>query len=289
MIYGDKKIKNIGRGLLPSTRRKSAKVDKALASRKARRNTKQDLEYADIIERKRKRDMNYMVMERRNGDKLSVLRWAKAVTKDLTAPQDRVDYVKSVLPDNMIGRHALGHVENLPEFDIEDTSKYQIPLSNNFGNTWAERRDIWFDNFEKKLYEVIETGKLKAFNNAIKKTHSIHYVDEAKYILPNGNTCNAWQSGAIKEINYIRGHKIRVSDRVDHKHVYGSGTFHWEIVPCDHGPRVLLGLHDVVKFIHDVHGYRASDRWSQDIQLKNSLRHPSWMVAIRKFLDLGDI
>lgn len=70
---------------------------------------------------------DYIVEDRRGADKLNhFLRWAYETTKDLD-PGDRYVHFKKILPDNLIGHHALSHmrmwdttwVYNI-QFGIED-------------------------------------------------------------------------------------------------------------------------------------------------------------------------
>jgi hypothetical protein len=72
-----------------------------------------ELEELDLecIELRQAREVRYEVRARREADKLAPLtRWAVASTRDMP-PIDRLPYLASVLPQNLIGAHALSHLQ----------------------------------------------------------------------------------------------------------------------------------------------------------------------------------
>lgn len=121
------KRRDMSRSVLPSKSRRSAAAGLALAKRSARRTAGQrlgrleglgasdltrELEELDLecIELRLAREVRYEVRARREADKLAPLvRWAVASTKDMR-PIDRLPYLASVLPQNLIGAHALSHL-----------------------------------------------------------------------------------------------------------------------------------------------------------------------------------
>src|ERR1041385_8948012 len=95
MIYGKSKARDMGRSLLPSTRAKGARDDKAAVKRTNRHGIRQELhkdtvdpDYYDDCNTDFESDTNHeireVVYDRRNGDKTGPFeRWSEAVTKDI--------------------------------------------------------------------------------------------------------------------------------------------------------------------------------------------------------------
>lgn len=156
------KVRDIARGVLPSTARKGARDNKRNFHAKHRHAQRQaniaiersliavdendrlytdpdlydDFEDRDVIDGYHARtkapcgwddDMKHIVRRRRDADKLGPLyAWAHA-TEDKKmigwSNEDKYAYFKAVLPDTLQGRHALGHIET--ELDISnDEFKY---------------------------------------------------------------------------------------------------------------------------------------------------------------------
>ena len=128
MLHGPEKRREIGRSVLPSTRRKGARDDLAALRRSNRRAVRQDLRaiatprrrdglvealdnLAADLRRYPNADIRYTVSYRRGGDKLGALfRWAHATTRRLPV-EERLDAVRRLFDDNLIGRHAISHLE----------------------------------------------------------------------------------------------------------------------------------------------------------------------------------
>ena len=108
------KIKTMVRSILPSTRRGVAR-DKALLKRELRRGVRLELRTEDFEESpadfQRDVSMSGLVWGRRGGDKLNhFIRWCEALTKGMST-EDALSFVKSILPDSVIGQHAYRHWE----------------------------------------------------------------------------------------------------------------------------------------------------------------------------------
>lgn len=122
----DEKIKDIGRSVLPSTRRKSARDNRRMIHHRQRA-----VERAGLVAYRRdsdpesvtpdlrgtlRSDISVMMWDRRAGDKVGpLIRWAKAtIAADpelRSAPLDvQVGYFARLMPDNTIGRHAVQHI-----------------------------------------------------------------------------------------------------------------------------------------------------------------------------------
>ncbi len=143
MIYGDEKVRNMARSILPSKRRRGARMDKQALKRRNRHAVRQNLHdwkrHADPLEYEghirdyyhEPRGWDYdnihvIVQERRDADKLAAMqRWAVKHTAHLEDPEDRYNLMKRTLPDNLPGRHALSHLIWMDEFDFrEEWNRY---------------------------------------------------------------------------------------------------------------------------------------------------------------------
>lgn len=130
--YGTAKKRDMARSILPSTKRngqedrrrvhKSARThERALmgfAEDEWRDEEADDLTPPDFagVERKRVHDTKNMVDMRRYKDKVGPFsRWAERVTQDI--PQEnRLSYLRSLVPDTLIGEHAVSHVRRNEHF-----------------------------------------------------------------------------------------------------------------------------------------------------------------------------
>ncbi len=129
MLYGDEKLREMARSILPSSRRGCARRARRVANRHNRRQTRQVCrrsvrnpefaETADFGDLRRQREIRYMVWERQTWDKLNHFeRWALRVTADMgDDPGGRRARIRCVLPDGLIGWHACLHLDAYREFD----------------------------------------------------------------------------------------------------------------------------------------------------------------------------
>jgi len=130
------KSRQMMRSILPSNRNhaNSANKNKASQQRKRRRKAQALIDNLDeytvdapaaevVTDIKLRRNLKYVVMERRSGDKLAHFqRWAVRLTKNMPR-KDRVSYMRSLMPAGTIGEHAIGHLESLSEFkNLNDLS-----------------------------------------------------------------------------------------------------------------------------------------------------------------------
>ena len=126
--YGADKERDMLRSVLPSTRRKGARDDFAYTKRNARREARQrchELAVDPEIWDDQYDSHDYpdariheIKWERRGYDNVAALqRWAPHKVADVRR-EDRLSKLKALLPDNTIGRHAVTHVDHLPEFYI---------------------------------------------------------------------------------------------------------------------------------------------------------------------------
>jgi hypothetical protein len=101
------KLLDMIRSILPSTMR-SAQWAKATVKRRVCRSVRVALRgEADDV--KRDAYVGHVVSRRRGADKLNhFMRWCDHLTKGMTV-REALDYVRAILPHNLIGDHAYGH------------------------------------------------------------------------------------------------------------------------------------------------------------------------------------
>ena len=239
MIYGKDKALDMGRSLLPSTRRKGTRVDKAAVKRTTRHNIRQELHkltyepdhYDDSpidFEAYPDHEIHQVVQERRGGDKTAPFeRWAKAVTRNIDQ-DSRLTYIKSLLPNGIIGDHALTHIQWKDDF----STRAELQLEENIRlNAIDNRKKHMLERNEaiEILRKVVEDGR---FHRDLNKFMASH----ASRRLP---------SETIRE------------------RIFNEATMQWEIkwrsvyfsFPPGvkfNGPRKLLGMHDIITYYDDI-------------------------------------
>ena len=129
-VYGARKVRQMGRSVLPSTARVMARSSLAGVRRPDRRSIHGHLtsyrgSVGAVLDRVLDDEANLcdwprhtirdVVTQRRDADKVAPLqRWAVARTRHLPQP-DRLPSLRSAVPSTLIGRHALSHLTRLPE------------------------------------------------------------------------------------------------------------------------------------------------------------------------------
>jgi len=185
-VYGPEKIHHMIRSILPSTARRQAKQAKVALHQANRSRSHNQLAlykgpasyvidmYEDDV-----RDLEHyeephnmagwesIVEDRRAHDKLNhFVEWAFQRTAHKT-PQERYPYIKTLLPDNLIGRHALSHLRDLkwPELNdyshryvSEDVESLLIKERANFGASPRQRDRSKFYS-SKRRQELREKKK----------------------------------------------------------------------------------------------------------------------------------
>jgi len=190
MLYGDEKTREMARSILPSSSAKGARDDKRHVNRLTRHNRKQacrkalqfvhgDLnlegaeditEETDFGEGRRRRDIRWVVDRRQGADKLAHFeRWAIKVTGDMgDDPGGRLARMRSILPDDLIGGHAISHLRFLDEFKTQRESRWNY-------KTYADRRNgIRFVRgvVIELLHKIVEDSEaLAALNEFIARRH----------------------------------------------------------------------------------------------------------------------
>jgi hypothetical protein len=171
----DEKIKDIGRSVLPSKGRRSARDNRRRIHRKQRAR-----ELAAVIAYRRAADpqdvtpdvrgtygpdITVMVWSRRGADKVGpLIRWAKAtIAADpvlRSAPRaEQVAYFARLMPDNTIGRHAVQHIEQALEWE-ERRMRYRASRSTG--------PDASVARMERQLRQILEAGLHAALNAGVR-------------------------------------------------------------------------------------------------------------------------
>lgn len=232
MLYGDEKLREMARSILPSTAREWARWKKCNIKRNARREMRQlchrairDWEgvededwkfYPDV-------DINRVRRSRQGSDKLHHFeRWAIKVTADMgDDPNGRRAKMQSILPEGLIGWHALQHLDAYDEFDPDRVSNER----------WRRSRE-----------------RRRARRHWFNRTSAIHML---RQITQNPEVLalfNSYCGIKYQQVEWLLGYRKRVQgDRVRScHHVAGRGqmSFTGELVPVvvTRGEKKLLKL-----------------------------------------------
>jgi hypothetical protein len=172
----DEKRRDICRSLLPSSARRAARTNKAILKRQHRRHIRHELHdwsrYDDVLNYEGfvhedtnrpitggvgwyiGQTMAGIVNERRDADNLGpFLNWVRATKGRLPGEtdDDKFEALRRVLPDNLIGRHALGHAEYL--FDLSGHHRWHY-YSTPYDPEAEEKRYVAFVADVRALIET---------------------------------------------------------------------------------------------------------------------------------------
>lgn len=172
--YGNSKKRDMARSILPSTK-KDGQKDRRRVHKKARTAERAlmgcawedgdaDLDF-DTVEHTRSHDTRNMVDERRYKDKVGPFsRWAERVTMNLPK-QNRLSHLRSLVPDSLIGEHAVSHVEWKDHFNVEHAANtrtyFRPPVTDS-----VESEVAWVR--EQLVNDPLFHGRL---NRSLKKVH----------------------------------------------------------------------------------------------------------------------
>lgn len=194
MLYGDMKVRTISRSVLPAGRRKarSTRKDKQAWNQSTRHRMDRDLRrgfspgmtaeatieawegnpsaWLDTYSPRERDAMDYIRADRREADKLGPVRqWTRSHIKDFEDRYDLIEFVGRTLPDNLAGRHALGHMNS--EFG-PDSYRYRY-----VGPTWREHqrfaRACDYANAVADL-ELLLVHSHAELNRRIRNTHVVN-------------------------------------------------------------------------------------------------------------------
>lgn len=245
-IYGEAKKRDICRSVLPSTKRKGARLDLQQIKQRNRSKVRRELrqiaqpQAADEVVAnydEASYDLNHYpyedirsaVYDRREGDKLGALtRWAPHLVEDVRR-EDRLSKLRSILPDNLIGRHAISHLEYHDDFYLPNSSRWydwrSYPKLTDDEKAWV--RAVEYAEIERRLKRVIERGLLARFNKLM------HWHDRVR-------------DGWVRETYNTQTHRHE-TQYSDHNRGYAWKP-NW-IQAARHRP--LRGAHDICNFIKD--------------------------------------
>lgn len=243
--YGPHKVRTMARSILPSSRRDTARKDKADIKRRARRTVRQklhneifDLDSAYETEADFLTYPNHEIVEtvwdRRNYDKTAhFVRWARVTASELDNPQDKYRMIEQIMPDTLPGRHALTHLpwDKHPQYE----------------GTFFRAFD--FEAYQARNKQRELEAQQRRIANYLNACDLLYRVCAAPNGLKNFNT-------AIKN-SFVRGHERKIgvdysSFDTSQKYVKRHPVFK-ELVclECCETPRVLRGVHDIDAFICD--------------------------------------
>lgn len=174
-IYGEEKLLQISRSILPSKQRQNARFEKRYTARSERRISRQRLKsFEDYDELDFnipiKRRFSFTVQNRRDADKLSHFeRWAEKKANSFgDTPSERICKLRKILPKGLIGEHAISHLRWL--------NKYNVRISNDRG--WRKIRPV------SKFNELIQLELGRKWLNTFKtieRTITIGYYKQVTY------------------------------------------------------------------------------------------------------------
>lgn len=179
-VYSHTKVRDMSRSVLPANRRRSRSTarDLEMIRRTARRQVRAQLRQARYIpldfdqlnadlEQWPTQHIRQAVRERREADNVAaVMRWAPRASAHLRI-EDRYSWVRSRMPDSIIGWHAMTHVryadDMTPEYEHEGAL---------YSPQWRARNRARLERarFERycavhqALRHIIESGLLRQFN-----------------------------------------------------------------------------------------------------------------------------
>jgi hypothetical protein len=178
----DQKIKDMCESVLPSTSRKNAREKRRIAhganrarERAALRAARNDGDYERELgdsDGRRRNAIREMVWDRRAADKVAPLvRWARVTVEEdpvlrNAAPEDVTAYFAALLPDNLIGRHAIQHIR----WGLGLDRDREVWLARS-RRRWAERdaaarqRDL----YREAVVALVEAGRHGDVNHAVRK------------------------------------------------------------------------------------------------------------------------
>jgi hypothetical protein len=186
------KTKDMAESVLPSAARKSARAERRRIHKAQRARQRVALamldvggvdEFApDFREGRRLSATRWMVLDRRSADKIGPLtRWAVAVViadPDLrdAGLAGQVEHFARLFPDNLIGRHAVQHIEWALR---QEAARH----------TWLDRRSIWAkEQYEhqgrvaSEVRRIIESGSHGALNAVLRQFYQQPALENGKLV-----------------------------------------------------------------------------------------------------------
>jgi hypothetical protein len=185
------KLLDMVRSILPS-RWRNARRAKAMVKRRVRRSVRAELRgEADDVQRDAY--VGHVVRDRRDADKLShFMRWCDELTKGMTV-QEALDYVRAILPRNLIGDHAFGHWE----VHVRGRGRKRTPYAE-----WSRRQEqSTYDRLRFALRRALtERPEFLGELNAAIKSRKI--IDEPRRMLRGIHDVDAFAGDVLTRDEY---------------------------------------------------------------------------------------
>jgi hypothetical protein len=256
--YGNSKKRDMARSILPSTK-KDVQKDRRRIHKRARTHERALMLKCEegegdflSVDLARSRETRNLVEERRFKDKAGPFeRWAERVTLQIRQ-EDRLSYLRALVPASLIGEHALSHVEWKDNF--------RDPAEANNSRHYPSRRDLEKSEREELTQKIralfTDTLDHARLNQALKKAHRTHRIYYKDYPIPVkvGKTSPRTLQGIHDVESFIKdlfraslvGSEIVRDDRLDpryHQLVnYGPDAGAFRIPSPDHHPEWLEAL-----------------------------------------------
>ncbi len=179
----DEKAKDMAESVLPSAARKSARTERRRVHRAQRARQRVSLAKFDPVavddftpdfrEGRRRSAIQWMVFDRRSADKIGPLtRWAIArvrADRDLRdAGLDiQVEHFARLFPDNLIGRHAVQHIELALRYEA---TRHQWRGGASLSAKRREEHRAWVASRVRRL---IGSGCHGALNGALRRHYQL--------------------------------------------------------------------------------------------------------------------
>ena len=179
----DEKNKNMQRSVLPSSRRRAARRERRTIHQQARARQRDalaqyrkdhDAAEPDFREGRRKSATKWMVLDRRSADKIGPLtRWAvRAIERDPAlrdaALTDQIAYFAARLPTDVIGRHAVFHIEFALRWRFHPDSERRY-----WGPPPAPTRHERRAQVVADARLILETGRHRELNVALRRAYAV--------------------------------------------------------------------------------------------------------------------
>ena len=177
------KHRDIARSILPTKNRRVARDELARARRRNRHHVADELrglsrELSGDPDRwldhegdpfaTADREVNQVRRARRSADKLSHFeRWAVMRTRDVPIA-DRLSFIRSVLPDGIIGEHAMTHLDHIPALAGRLDRRWSIDWERNRTRRHAEQVDVR-GRCRAGLHDAIDHGDHRELNLALRR------------------------------------------------------------------------------------------------------------------------
>ncbi len=265
--WGANKKRDMARSILPSTK-KGGQKDRRRIHKRVRASSRsemlEDPEEADFSsgELLRNHETRGFVDERRLKDKTGpFMRWAERSTLEIRQ-EDRLSHIRALVPEGLIGEHAVSHVEWKDHFEdpvVSALKKERFANNANYYTKEDERAD-----FSHGIRKLLNTPKGHSqINHALKKSHVVsvlYYAD-----------------GTQKQIGPEYARTLKGIHDVD--------SFLEDLYRASRGEMKLSREALDPKFHARVqYGKDAGAFW-----IPSESSHPEWLEALRNFLTTNKV